>query len=79
MSPEANVWPRPADNPHMSFSRESNGPAPLEALFRADTVRMEYAEDEDEHAAFVMSLSRLAQNLAAVSEVSRQSPMPARP
>ena len=40
---------------------------------------MEYAEDEDEHMVFVMSLSRLAQNLAVVSEVSRPAPMPARP
>ena len=67
-----------ADNPHMSFQRESNGPAPLEALFRADTVNMECSEDEDDHAAFVMSLSRLAFNLATVAVGSQPVPAPAR-
>ncbi len=68
-----------ADNPHMSLQRESNGPAPLEALFRAESGRMEYSEDEDEHSAFVMSLSRLAVSLANMSEVARPSATPARP
>lgn len=74
-----NVWRGPADNPHMFPQRESNGPAPLEALFRADSGRMEYSEDEDEHSAFVMSLSRLAVNLASMSEVARPAATPVRP
>ena len=57
----------------MSYQRESTGPAPLEALFRADTVRLEIEEDEDDHTTFVMNLSRLASSLAAVSIPSNAS------
>jgi hypothetical protein len=52
----------------MSLHREQNGPAPLEALFRGESSRLDFGEDEDDHSAFVMSLSRLANNLATYSE-----------
>jgi len=61
----------------MSMKREFNQPAPLEALFRTDTVRFEFTEEEDDHNAFVMSLSQLAQNLqAAATPAGVPQPLP---
>lgn len=39
----------------------------LDALFKMDTVRMEFEEDEDDHSLFVTSLARLGAGLRAAS------------
>jgi hypothetical protein len=63
----------------MSLHRENPGPAPLEALFRAESSRLDFEEDEEDHNAFVMSLSRLATNLASYAETQQRAQTPSRP
>ena len=63
----------------MSLHKENNGPAPLEALFRAESSRLDFGEDEDDHSVFVTSLSRLAVNLASYSDTRQRAATPIRP
>ena len=50
----------------------------LDALFKTDTVRMEFEEDEEDHSLFVTSLARLGAGLRAASVGTRSSePVPA--
>jgi hypothetical protein len=39
----------------------------LDSLFKMDTVRMEFEEDEDDHSLFVTSLARLGAGLQAAT------------
>lgn len=39
----------------------------LDSLFRMDTVRMEFEEDEDDHSMFVTSLARLGAGLRSAA------------
>ncbi len=52
----------------------------LDSLFRMDTVRMEFEEDEDDHSLFVTSLARLSAGLRNASTGVRTSePVPSSP